>query len=159
MESLLRQVPEELLHQPHQSLTRREAQEQLDSVAALIEQVLATDNQLGETSEQYDLDPRPGHILLRNNAHGETVYSNLEEAEANFDGTREVGALECKFRRFSTEGGLIRVETLKAQTTPTSVDLLRRVWKLEAGERLTFFHIDRQHLERSYSQSIPLNQS
>jgi hypothetical protein len=154
MESLLREVPEDLLHRPHQSLTEQEAQDQLDSVLALIEQVLATDNQHGESSEQFDLDPRPGHILLRNNAPGQHVYDNLEEAEANFHGTREEGFLECKFRRFSAQGSLIRAETLKAQSTSTHVELLRRVWKLDFGDRITFFHIDLNHLELSYSQSI-----
>ena len=151
MESLLRQVPAELLHQPHHPLSATEAQDQLDTMSALIDQVLATDNQQGETSEQLDLDPRSGHILLRNTAPG----SNLEEAEANFRGDRMEGLLECKFRRFSAAGGLIRVETLQAQSSPESVDMLRHVWKLEHGDRITFFHIDRHQLERSYRQSLP----
>lgn len=156
MESLLRELPEELLHQPHHPLSEQEAQEQLDTMSALVEQVLATDNQQGDVSEQFDLDPRPGHILLRNNVlQGDHVYDNLEEAEANFKGSREHGVLECKLRRFSPKGGLIRVEVLKAQSTADHVDLLRRVWKLEAGDRITYFHIDRHQLERSYSQSLP----
>ena len=154
MESLVRQIPEELLHRPHQPLTKQEAQEQLDSMLALVEQVLATDNQQGESSEQFDLDPRPGHILLRNNAPGQNTYHNLEEAEAHFRGSRQEGFLECKFRRFGAQGSLVRAETLRAQSSSTHVELLRRVWKLDFGERLTFYHIDLNRLDLSYSQNI-----
>ena len=153
MESLLREVPEDILHRPHQALSEAEAQEQLNNVEALIDQVLATDNQQGEDPEQFDLDPRPGHILLRNNAHGNQTYENLEEAEANFQGTRLGGVLECKFRRFSSEGTLIRVETVKAQSTSDRVELLRRIWKVDCDERVSFYHLDRAQLDRSYRQT------
>ena len=148
MESLLREVPEEILHRPHQALSAGEAQEQLDNVEALIDQVLATDNQQGEQSEQFDLDPRPGHILLRNNAS-----ENVEEAEAQFQGDRQGGVLECKFRRFSAQGSLIRVETVKAQAGPEQVELLRTIWKVDGPERISYYHLDRRHLESSYRQS------
>lgn len=121
---------------------------------ALIDQVLATDNQQGPRSESFDLDPRPGHILLRNNSQGDQQYGQLEEAEASFHGVPESGILECKFRRFSAQGGLIRVETLKAQSRVHSVDLLRRVWKLDGGERMNFYHIDLSRPERSYFQCL-----
>ena len=153
MESLLREVPDEVLHRPHQALSEAEAQEQLDNVEALIDQVFATDNQQGDHSEQFDLDPRPGHILLRNNLRGNDVYENLEEAEANFQGTRQGGVLECKFRRFSAEGTLIRVETVKAQSSVGRVELLRRIWKVDSDERVSFYHLDRVQLHRSYRQT------
>lgn len=148
MESLLREVPEEILHRPHQALSPGEAQEQLENVEALIEQVLATDNQQGDHSDQFDLDPRPGHILLRNNAS-----DHVEEAEAQFQGDRQAGTLECKFRRFSPQGSLIRVETVKAQASPNQVELLRRIWKVDGPERISFYHLDRRKLECSYRQS------
>lgn len=148
MESLLREVPEEILHRPHQALSPGEAQEQLDNVEALIEQVLATDNQQGEQSDQFDLDPRPGHILLRNNA-----AENVEEAEAQFQGDRQAGVLECKFRRFSAQGSLVRIETVKAQATPDRIELLRKIWKVDGPERISFYHLDRRKLESSYRQS------
>jgi len=154
MESLIHQVPEQLLYQPHQPLSPEEAENELQAMRALIAQVLATDNQQGPSSESFDLDPRPGHILLRNNSQGDSLYSQLEEAEASFHGVPESGMLECKFRRFSAQGSLIRVEILKAQSRATSVDLLRRVWKLESGERMNFFHIDLTRPERSYFQSL-----
>lgn len=148
MESLLREVPEELLHRPHQALSVEEAQEQLDNVEALIDQVLATDNQQGQSADQFDLDPRPGHILLRNDNP-----DNVEEAEAAFQGNREQGLLECKFRRFSSEGGLVRVETVKAQASPHQVELLRTIWKVDAPERISYYHLNRRQLETSYRQS------
>ncbi len=148
MESLLREVPEEILHRPHQALSALEAQEQLDNVEALIDQVLATDNQQGENSEQFDLDPRPGHILLRNDAS-----DHLEEAEAQFQGDHQGGTLECRFRRFSPQGSLIRVETVKARAAPDQVELLRKIWKVDGPERISFYHLDRHKLECSYRQS------
>lgn len=148
MESLLREVPEEILHRPHQTLSEAEAREQLENVEALIEQVIATDNQQGERADQFDLDPRPGHILLRNSSLGA-----VEEAEANFQGDRQNGVLECKFRRFSEAGSLIRVETVKAQARPDGVELLRRIWKLDAPERISFYHLNREQLTQSYRQS------
>ncbi|MBX3167317.1 MAG: hypothetical protein KF760_07890 [Candidatus Eremiobacteraeota bacterium] len=144
MESLLREVPEEILHRPHQPLSTAEAQEQLDNVEALIDQVLATDNQQGESAEQFDLDPRPGHILLRNQSS-----DHVEEAEAQFQN----GVLECKFRRFSPQGGLIRVETVKAQAGPDQVELLRAIWKVDGPERINFYHLNRHRLDQSYRQS------
>jgi len=144
MESLVREVPEEILHRPHQSLSEAEAQEQLNNVEALIDQVMATDNQQGESSDQFDLDPRPGHILLRNNSLG-----TPEEAEASFQG----GVLECKFRRFSETGSLIRVETVKAQAAPDRVELLRKVWKVDGPERISYYHLNRNQLHLSYRQS------
>lgn len=144
MESLLRAIPEDLLHRARQPLSAGEAQEQLDNVEALISQVQATDNQQGESSEQFDLDPRPGHILLRNQDS-----DNVEEAEAQFQN----GVLECKFRRFSPEGGLVRVETVKAQSGPDQVELLRTIWKVDAPERISFYHLNRHKLEQSYRQS------
>jgi hypothetical protein len=148
MESLVREVPEDILHRPHQSLSEAEAQEQLDNVEALIDQVMATDNQQGQSSDQFDLDPRPGHILLRNNSMG-----SMEEAEANFQGDRQGGVLECKFRRFSEAGSLVRVETVKAKATPDRVELLRRVWKVDASERISYYHLNRKQLNLSYRQS------
>ncbi len=144
MESLLREIPEAVLHRPHQPLSTGEAQEQLDNVEALIAQVVATDNQQGESSEQFDLDPRPGHILLRHQGS-----ENVEEAEAQFKN----GLLECKFRRFSPDGGLIRVETVKAQAGPDQVELLRQIWKVDGPERISYYHLDRRNLEQSYRQS------
>ena len=148
MESLVREVPEEILHRPHLGLSEAEAQEQLNNVEALIDQVLATDNQQGESADQFDLDPRPGHILLRNSNLGA-----LEEAEANFQGDRQSGLLECKFRRFSETGGLIRVETVKAQSRPDCIELLRRVWKVDSPERVNYYHLNRHQPGLSYRQS------
>lgn len=148
MESLLREVPEEILHRPHQALSEAEAKEQLDNVEALIDQVAATDNQQGDRADQFDLDPRPGHILLRNNELGV-----LEEAEANFQGDRLNGVLECRFRRFCEAGSLVRLETVKAQARPDRVELLRRIWKADAPERVSFYHLDRNQLHLSYRQS------
>lgn len=144
MESLLREVPEEILHRPHQILSADEAQEQLDNVEALIGQLQATDNQSGRSADQFDLDPRPGHILLRND-HPE----NAEEAEAQF----QDGLLECRFRRFAPSGGLIRLETLKARSGPDQVELLRTIWKVDAPERISYYHLDRRRPDASYLQS------
>ena len=148
MESLLREVPEEVLHRPHQPLTPEEAREQLENVEALIDQVMATDNLQGDSSEQFDLDPRPGHILLRNDSS-----DHVEEAEAQFQGDRHDGVLECRFRRFSPQGSLIRVETVKAQAGPHQVELLRKIWKVDGPERISFYHLNRQQPEASYRQS------
>jgi hypothetical protein len=156
--NLLHHLPEALLHRPHQSLTEAESLEQLDQVLALIDQVMQTDNERQEQPEFYDLDPRPGHILLRNQLPGSKGKSgprHLEEAEAHFQGNLDLGTLECKFRRFSGQGSLVRVESLKANIRPQQVEVFRHVWKEVEGDRFSYHFIDRQDWQRSYRKSIP----
>lgn len=82
--------------------------------------------------------------MLRNSS-----TDHVEEAEAQF----QDGVLECKFRRFSPEGGLIQVETVKARSGTDQVELLRKIWKVEGPERISFHHLNRHKLEQSYRQS------
>jgi hypothetical protein len=143
-------LPPQLARRRKIPLRAELAQQQLEHLSSVMQRMMAVDNLSGPCSEEIDLDPREGHVLLRNDSREDEYYPHLEVVEARYQGDFAEGQAEIRYQRFDLDGHLDACETITVVTRPARVDHLRVSERQGHHAQVVFCRLDRYHPEDSF---------
>ena len=144
------QLPPQLARRRRVRLEAEMARRQLAHLDGVLRGILAVDNLSGPCSEEMDLDPRPGYVLLRNDVREDEHYPHLEVVEAHYQGDFAAGQAEIRYQKFDLDGHLDACETITVVTDPERVEHLRVSERQGHRTEAVFCSLDRHHPEESF---------